>query len=216
MILHTRGDFAASGARSFPGPAIDGLAHLWQGYLTHGRRQLAALGDRVLLEPEIASGFGRADLVAGRCLVDVKTVLDPFRYFKQWLNQVLGYVLLDWANVLCLDAAGIYLGWQALLLSEPVTSILAASVPGPTPTLESLRADFRLQMQPEVDESLNARLRHRYPVPHSPNAVPPGLTGLQCPALGQLATDSYAKYLSDCESVNFGAISVRCSHREAG
>jgi hypothetical protein len=48
------------------------------------------------LEPEIAFRFGRADLVAGRCLVDIKTALDPSRYFEQWLNQVLGYALLDW------------------------------------------------------------------------------------------------------------------------
>ena len=56
------------------------------------------------LEPEIAFGFGRADLVAGRCLVDIKTALDPSRYFEQWLNQVLGYALLDWADILCLEA----------------------------------------------------------------------------------------------------------------
>jgi len=56
------------------------------------------------LEPEIAFRFGRADLVAGRCLVDIKTALDPSRYFEQWLNQVLGYALLDWADILCLEA----------------------------------------------------------------------------------------------------------------
>ena len=42
--------------------------------------------------------------MAGRCLVDIKTALDPSRYFEQWLNQVLGYALLDWADILCLDA----------------------------------------------------------------------------------------------------------------
>lgn len=172
ILIHVRGDFAAAGSASFPESAVDGLVHLWQGYLAHGRRPLMALGSRVFLEPELALGLGRADLVAGRCLVDIKTALDPSRYFEQWLNQVLGYTLLDWANILCLDAVAIYLGWQALLLCEPITGLLAASVPGPTPALEGLRADFRSQIQPEVDESFNTRMRHRYPIPPSPQITP--------------------------------------------
>jgi hypothetical protein len=171
FLSNVRGDFEAHGFRSCPESAVDGLAHLWQGYLTHGRRQLAVLGSRVLLEPEIAFGFGRADLVAGRCLVDIKTAPDPSRHFHQWLNQVLGYVLLDWADILCLDTVAIYLGWQALLLSEPITSLLAASTSGSTPSLERLRVDFRSQIQADVDESVNVRMRHRYPP--SPQVAPP-------------------------------------------
>jgi hypothetical protein len=53
------------------GPVTTALSHLWDGYLHHGRRPMLALGDRVIIEPELASGFGKADLAIGRCLVDV-------------------------------------------------------------------------------------------------------------------------------------------------
>jgi hypothetical protein len=132
-----------------------------------------ALGSRVLLEPEIAFGFGRADLVTGRCLVDMKTVLDPSRYLEQWLNQLLGYTLLDWADILCLNAVAIYLGWQVLLLREPITELLAASVPGATPSLEGLPADLRSLIQADVEGSFNVRMRLRYPIPAIPTAAPP-------------------------------------------
>ena len=123
-----------------------------------------ALGDRVVLEPELASGFGKADLVVGRCLVDVKAALDPARYFGTWLNQLLGYVLLDWHDIFCLDAMAIYLGWQALLIHEPLTGLLASSSRGLTPTV----ADLRAQIQAEVDNEFTTRMRKRYPPPLVP------------------------------------------------
>ena len=48
--------------------ALGGLAHLWEGYLRHGRRQLASPGQRVVLAPRLAAAFGVADLVAGWAL----------------------------------------------------------------------------------------------------------------------------------------------------
>lgn len=60
-----------------PSPAVDARAHLWQGYLTHGRRQLAGQGNGpVFLGPELASRFGRPDLVIGRRLIDIKAVME--------------------------------------------------------------------------------------------------------------------------------------------
>ena len=56
---------------------LDGSAHLWEGYLAHGRRQLAgAASGRVILVPELG-GYESADLVVGRCLIEVKTAFDP-------------------------------------------------------------------------------------------------------------------------------------------
>lgn len=46
-----------------------------------------------------------------------------------------------------------------LLLCEPITALLAASVPGATPSLEGLRTDFRSLIQADVDGSFNARRR---------------------------------------------------------
>jgi hypothetical protein len=48
-------------------------------------------------------GFGIADLVVGRCLVEIKTVLESAKGLEQWLNQLLGYALLDWFDALYID-----------------------------------------------------------------------------------------------------------------
>lgn len=144
------------------GPVMTALTHMWDGYLHHGRRRMLALGDRVIIEPELAFGFGKGDLVIGRCLVDVKAALSPAASFGRWLDQLLCYVLLDWANIFTLDSVALYLGWQGLLVHEPLTGLLAASAPGSTPTMADLRAEFWSRIRAEADESLTSRLRHRY------------------------------------------------------
>ena len=144
---------------------IDALSHLWQGYLRHGREQLSALGERVVLAPELADGFGVADLVVGRSLVEIKTVLEPTKGLEHWLNQLLGYALLDWFDALRIDTVALYLGWQAKLMTMPVTELLAVSTTGPTPALEPLRADFRQAIQADVDQTHQWRLNKRYPPP---------------------------------------------------
>jgi hypothetical protein len=153
---------------------LDGFAHLWEGYLAHGRRQLACAGsDRVILAPELGGGYGVADLVVGRCLIEVKTAFDPAASMGHWLNQVLGYALLDWSDALGADTVAIYLGWQALLVSESLTRVLAAATAGIAPTLEDLRADFRSAMQADVDESFAVRMRQRHPPFVTPAAPTP-------------------------------------------
>jgi hypothetical protein len=157
-------------------PAIGGLDHLWHGYLRHGRRQLAALGDHVVLAPELASGYGIADLVAGHCLVEIKAVLEPADRIGAWLNQLLGYVLLDWFDTLRISTLGLYLGWQAVLVTDSLEDVLTASSRGPMPGLESLRADFRREVQADHDLMLQAQLRDRYPPLLAPPS-PPDPTG---------------------------------------
>ena len=145
-------------------PATDGLAHLWKAYLAHGRRPFASLGSRrVILAPELCGGYGVADLVVGRCLVEVKAAFDPIPSIGDWLNQVLAYALLDWSDALGVDTVAVYLGWQALLVSDSLSRVLAAATRGPTPSLEELRADFRSAMQADIDESFAMRMRQRYP-----------------------------------------------------
>ncbi len=144
--------------------ALDGFVHLWQGYLAHGRRQLAGAGrGRVILAPELSGGFGVADLVVGRCLIEVKTAFDPALSMDYWLNQVLAYALLDWSDALGVDTVAIYLGWQALLLADSLTAVLAAATAGRAPSLEDLRADFRGEMRDDIDESFAIRMRQRHP-----------------------------------------------------
>jgi hypothetical protein len=126
---------------------------------------LTSLGRRVVLAPQLAAGFGIADLVIGRCLVEIKTVLEPVENLGRWLNQVLGYALLDWYNILGFDTLAVYLGWQVALISVSLTGLLANASPGPTPSLENLRADFRCAIQADLDQTVEARIRSRYPVP---------------------------------------------------
>jgi hypothetical protein len=143
---------------------LDALAHLWEGYLAYGRRQLAGAGSgRVILAPELGGGYAVADLVVGRCLIEVKTAFDPAASIGGWLNQVLAYALLDWSDALGVDTIAVYLGWQARLLSESLTRVLAAATAGRSPSLEDLRADFRSAMQADMDESFAMRMRQRYP-----------------------------------------------------
>ena len=73
LLAHIREHMHRAGP--LQGPVMTALVHLWDGYQHHGRRRMMALGDRVIIEPELASGFGQANLVIGRCLVDVKAVL---------------------------------------------------------------------------------------------------------------------------------------------
>jgi hypothetical protein len=166
FFVHLCGDFGRDILR--PGasdPAIEALSHLWRGYLQYGRRPLFDLGDRVLLSPQLADGFGVADLIAGRCIVEIKVVLEPDKRFGQWLNQLLGYVLLDWFDTFRLDAVSVYLGWQATLITTSLAEVLASSTSGQTPSLEGLRADFRQSIQPDLDFTHEAQLRRRYPPP---------------------------------------------------
>lgn len=159
ILAHQREYLRATGHQEM---AVQNLAHLWQGYLEHGRSQLMALGDRVILEPELGFGFGKADLVVGRCLIDVKTFRDPSTRSELWLNQVLGYVFLDWSDDLILDSVAVYLSWKGLLLLEPLAGLLAASTRGPTPSLTDLRNDFRSQIQADIDAAHSARMREQY------------------------------------------------------
>jgi hypothetical protein len=168
-LAQFRSDIAPSGSQhpergSRRGGDLNAFAHLWEGYLAHGRRQLADAGSgRVILEPELGGGYAVADLVVGRCLVEVKAAYDPATAMNVWLNQVLAYALLDWSDALGMDTVAVYLGWQALLVSDSLTRVLAAANTGRTPSLEDLRADFRSAIQADMDESFAIRMRQRYP-----------------------------------------------------
>jgi hypothetical protein len=103
------------------------------GSLTYGRGiwrtdvgNLPALAATGCSFPELGGGYGVADLVVGRCLIEMKTVFDPAAAMDNWLNQVLAYVLLDWSDALGVDTIAAYLGWQALR-AEPSLVVLASA-----------------------------------------------------------------------------------------
>jgi hypothetical protein len=74
-----------------------------------------------------------ADLVVGRCLIEVKTAFDPAPAMGHWLNQVLADAVLDWSDALAANTIAVYLGWQALLVSEVLTRVLVAATQGQRP-----------------------------------------------------------------------------------
>jgi len=55
------------------------------------------------------------------------------------------------------------------MVSETLARVLAVATPGPTPSLEELRVDFRSVMQTDINESFAIRMRQRYP----PFVTPP-------------------------------------------
>jgi hypothetical protein len=144
---------------------LDALACCWAAYLARGRKTLAMLGDRVLVAPELGNGFGVADLVIGRTLVEVKLGTKPTaEAVQKWLRQLLGYVLLDRHNALRLDAVAVYCGWNAGLLTCPLSELLAGAHPGPTLDLTTLRADFHAAFRDHLDEYAAWKESKRYPI----------------------------------------------------
>lgn len=146
-------------------PVFQGLHHMWQAYLRYGRQELMKLGERTVIAPSLSPGFAIADLVKGRTLVEIKASAEPAKHCDAWLNQLLGYLLLDHLDIFCWEAVAIYLGWHATTLSVSVQSLLVASSAGTTPALSDLRAEFRKVIADELDEAASWHLRDRYPVP---------------------------------------------------
>ncbi|MFB9566135.1 hypothetical protein [Saccharopolyspora hordei] len=171
-LAHTHPDWAVERRRSVftkimkSGPlgadaeARDALGKAWAQYLEHGRENFHRLGSRVLVSPEIASGFGIADLVVGDALVDVKIARGSAPPVGEWLRQLLGYLLLDWDDVLGIGTLSVYAGWQGVMLTCPVDELLATASPGPTPTLAGLRDEFRAALRPEFLSFLTSGRRH--------------------------------------------------------
>jgi len=110
---------------------LDALKHCWTLYLERGRQALLDLGEKVVVSPELASGYGVADLVIGRTLVDVKLAIEPTdEDVAVWLRQLLGYVLLDRFDTFRLDAVAVYCGWHGELLTWPLSALLTSAAPG--------------------------------------------------------------------------------------
>lgn len=143
--------------RSDDKDAMNGLIHLWRGYLRHGREPLLRRAEeslssqKVKVAPILAPGFAKADLVVGRTLIDIKVWRKPAEYLHHALNQVLGYLLLDRLNLHRLQGVGLYLGWQGLLLTATVERLLSAATPRRTVDIAELREQFDLTMRDTLD-----------------------------------------------------------------
>lgn len=141
---------------------LGALLHAWTGYLEHGQRVLRALGERAIIAPELAGGFGIADLVVGSTLIEIKMSAGVEKNIDQWLRQLLGYLLLDRHNALGIDTVAVYAAGQGLLLTRPVAEVLKSASVAPTPQLTTLREEFAVELRRELDAFEARRQRKRY------------------------------------------------------
>lgn len=139
--------------------ARSALGRAWEQYAGPGRAAFHHLGSEVCVAPVLGQGFGIADLVVDNALVDIKLARDPDPPVGRWLRQLLGYLLLDWDDVLRLEVLAVYAGWHGKMLTCSVSDLLAAACPGPTPTLTSLRDEFRVVMRSDFESFI--RRKHR-------------------------------------------------------
>jgi hypothetical protein len=142
---------------------LNALHQCWAVYLDRGRQGLLALGAKVIVAPEMANGYGVADLVIGRTLVDVKLAIEPTDDdVVAWLRQLLGYILLDRFDTFRFDAVVIYCGWRGQVLTWPLSTLLRSAASGPAPTLANLRADFHKELREDLDRYASWKERERY------------------------------------------------------
>jgi hypothetical protein len=72
-------------------------------------------------------GEAEGDFIAGGCLIDVKATITPElnpAQARKWFRQLAGYLLLDFDDAHAIEAVGLYLSRQAILLTWPVTDFL--------------------------------------------------------------------------------------------
>ena len=84
-------------AVSLPGPTFDGSAHV----------------------------SADADLIAGETLIDFKSTRRVHEFSRVTIQQLLGYVLMDYTDHYKIDAVGIHLTRAGILITWPVENYLA-------------------------------------------------------------------------------------------
>jgi len=85
-------------------------------------------------------GGADADFIVERCLVEVKTTIDPVLR-SLLVYQLLGYVLLDFDNRFRLDEVAVYMSRQSILVRWPLQPFMEALAGRPV-NIPSVRQDF--------------------------------------------------------------------------
>lgn len=130
---------------AFPESAwVDDLCQLsWAFY----RRFHRLLSRPAVLNPTFDGsadiGGGDADLIVDRCLLDIKTTVGLPSLSRNWLYQLVGYVLLDYRDKYAIDSVGIYLTRQLRLVRWPLTWLLTTLAGTSRLSLLRLRRAFR-------------------------------------------------------------------------
>lgn len=162
-VERRRRDFAQIGSAEPRPGMVEDLCGLWQDYLDRGRSQLLALGagDRVIVGPEIVPSFATADLVVGSTLVEVKVSTKHETMMPWWLNQALGYVLLDRWDVLRIDRLGIYSARHGRLVSMGLAELLTCARHGHAINVRPLRDGLRGALHDDLEAAERDHSRRR-------------------------------------------------------
>lgn len=124
-----------------------------------------ALGEAIL-NPRFSGsneiGGADADLIADRCLIEIKTTVSPKFSRKRILYELLGYVFLDYEDEYAIDAVAVYLSRQALTIRWPLIELLGTLLECDRVSVPELRASFREAVRvARVDPSVEVRERRR-------------------------------------------------------
>jgi hypothetical protein len=128
-----------------PQAAIDDIRQLsWKFYDRH--RDL--LMHDAVLNPTFAGssmiGGADADLIVDRCLIELKTTINPRRFAdRSWPWQLLGYVLLDFGDRYIISGVGVYLSRQGALIRWPLREFMASLSGDRMLSLSKTRQEFR-------------------------------------------------------------------------
>lgn len=126
-----------------PRACVDDLTALGRAF---DERASALLPRPIVGNPSFAGSadvYGAdADLLAGSCLVDLKTVASPALQ-PEWIWQLAGYVLLDYDDAHGIESVALYLARHARLIRFDVRALLARLSGDPAATVPALRADLR-------------------------------------------------------------------------
>jgi hypothetical protein len=128
----------------------------WAAYDTVG----GLFGESFVLDPTFDGsadvGGADADLILDDCLIEIKTTLNP-SWTRLWLDQLLGYVLLDYPDRYRIRSIGIYLARQRILVRWPLDQVITASSGGRPLRLDELRSKLREVLRPEASRREESR-----------------------------------------------------------
>lgn len=95
-------------------------------------------------------GGADADLIIDGCLIDIKATVRPERLDRNWLYELLGYVLLDYRDKYRIDSVGIYFARQVRLVEWRLDRLVPMIARNPRVSLSRLRRSFRKALRAPV------------------------------------------------------------------
>ena len=103
------------------------------------------------MNPSFAGLACDADLIVDGALFEIKAstklIIDP-----NWLRQIMGYVLLDTSDAYSINSIGLYLARQGLCLRWYLEKALSELCGNPSPSIETLRMQFRSMLDCDLPE----------------------------------------------------------------